>query len=151
MFNNKSEYIYKPIENNNDIIKPIPKYFTIDINELNLKNNLFISKKRHRKRGIFNCKIISNNLKIHLKYSSEIFYCLNKKKCLWIKTKEPSQINIEIINKYLDYTLNYYTNLLTKTIEEVKREEIKKIVAFYLTSYKKNWYFFFLFYVNKTS
>ena len=47
------------------------------------------------------------------------------------------QIIIETINKYLDYTLNYYSKLLTKTIEEEKREEIEKIVAFYLTSYKK--------------
>ena len=41
------------------------------------------------------------------------------------------------INNYLDFSLNYYSNLLTKTTEEGNREEIKNIVAFYLTSYKK--------------
>ena len=44
LFNNKIEYIYKPIKNDNDIIEPMPKDFTFDINELNLKNNLYISK-----------------------------------------------------------------------------------------------------------
>ena len=47
LFNNTIEYIYKPIKNDNDIIEPMPKDFTFDINELNLKNNLYISKKRY--------------------------------------------------------------------------------------------------------
>ena len=37
LFNNTIEYNYKPIKNDNDIIEPIPKDFTFDINELNLK------------------------------------------------------------------------------------------------------------------
>ena len=137
LFNNKIEYIYKDIKNDNDIIEPMPKDFTFDINELNLKNNLYISKNDIEKGALSIAKKISYKLKIHLKYSNEIFYCFNKKNCLWFKTKEPSQIIIETINNYLDFSLNYYSNLLTKTTEEGKREEIKNIVAFYLTSYKK--------------
>ena len=37
LFNNKIEYIYKDIKNDNDIIEPMPKDFTFDIHELNLK------------------------------------------------------------------------------------------------------------------
>jgi hypothetical protein len=44
LFNNKMEYIYKPIKNDNDIIELMPKDFTFDINELHLKNDLYISK-----------------------------------------------------------------------------------------------------------
>ena len=90
LFNNTIEYIYKPIKNDNDIIEPMPKDFTFDINELNLKNNLYISKNDIEKGALSIAKKNSNNLKIHLKYSNEIFYCFNKKNCLWIKTKEPS-------------------------------------------------------------
>ena len=75
LFNNKIEYIYKPIKNDNDIIEPMPKDFTFDINELNLKNNLYISKNDIEKGALSIAKKISYNLKIHLKYSNEIFYC----------------------------------------------------------------------------
>ena len=68
--NNKIEYIYKPIKNDNDIIEPIPKDFTFDMNEINLKNNLYISKNDIEKCALSIAKKISYNLKIHLKYSN---------------------------------------------------------------------------------
>ena len=37
LFDNKIEYIYKPIKNDNDIIDSMPEDFTFNINELNLK------------------------------------------------------------------------------------------------------------------
>ena len=79
LFNNKIEYIYKPTKNDTDIIEPMPKDFTCDINELNLKNNLFISENDIEKGALSIAKKISYNLKTHLKYSNEIFYCLIKK------------------------------------------------------------------------
>ena len=87
MFNNKIEYIYKPIKNDNDIIEPMPKDFTFDLHELNLKNNLYISKNDIEKGALSIAKKISNNLKIHLKYSNEIFYCLIKKIVYGLKQK----------------------------------------------------------------
>jgi len=54
----------------------MPKDFTFDINELNLKNNMFISKNDIEKRALSIAKK-SNDLKIHLKFSNEIFDCFN--------------------------------------------------------------------------
>ena len=76
LFNNTIEYIYKPIKNDNDTIEPMPKDFTFDINELNLKNNLYISKNDIEK-GALSIAKKSNDLKIHLKFSNEIFDCFN--------------------------------------------------------------------------
>jgi len=42
MFNNKINYIYKPIKNDNDIIKPLPKDFTYDTRRI--KANYYLRK-----------------------------------------------------------------------------------------------------------
>ena len=63
LFNNKIEYIYKDIKNDNDIIEPIPKDFTFDISELHLKNNLYISKNDIEKGALSIAKKISNEFK----------------------------------------------------------------------------------------
>ena len=65
----------------------MPKDFTFDINELNLKNNLYISKNDIEKGALSIAKKISHNLKTHLKYSNEIFYCFNKKNVYGLKQK----------------------------------------------------------------
>jgi len=69
MFNNKIKYIYKPIKNNNDIIKPVPKDFTHDIRRI--KANYYIRKLQENYIDIFDmsdgtfskiiCLFYSNN------------------------------------------------------------------------------------------
>ena len=63
------------------------------------------------------------------------FYC--KKTCFWYKTKQPCQIVIETLHKYLDTSLKYYTDLLCEEKDETKRKELQENIKFYNNSYGK--------------
>jgi len=65
------------------------------------------------------------------------FYCFDKKTCLWYKTKQPCQIVIETLHKYLDTSLKYYTDLLCEEKDETKRKELQENIKFYNNSYGK--------------
>ena len=80
---------------------------------------------------------ISYDLRKHLKYSNDDFYCYDKQTCLWFKTKQPCKIVIETLHTYLDHSLKYYTDLLCEEKEETKRKELQDNIKFYSKSYGK--------------
>ena len=103
----------------------------------NMTFNPFLKKSDLEKGALCVAKVISNDLKNHLKFCNDLFYCFDDNTCLWFKTKQPCQIVIEILHKYLDTSLKYYTDLLCEEKDENKRKELQENIKFYNNSYGK--------------
>ena len=118
MFNNKIKYIYKPIKNNNDIIKPVPKDFTYDIRRI--KANYYIRKLQENYIDIFDmsdgtfskiiCLFYSNNFI----FQNEEIYIYYKNK--WIKN------NTHPIKSYIEEKLKVIYNLILNEFVQLKIE-----------------------------
>jgi hypothetical protein len=108
MFNNKINYIYKPIKNDNDIIKPLPKDFTYDTRRI--KANYYLRKIKNNHIDIFDmsdgtfskiiCLFYSNNF---IFQNEDLYIYYNNK---WVKN------NIHLIKSYIEDKLKEIYNII---------------------------------------
>lgn len=65
----------------------------------------FIKVEQLLKGALTVAEVISLKLERHLKWSNETWFMFYKKTNLWIETKEPSHLIIQIIHKHIDYSI----------------------------------------------
>ena len=88
-----------------------------DADKSNLYFNYFISIQKCQKGVLSIAECISPKLKRHLKWSNEKWFMFYKKINLWMETKEPSHLIVQMINKHIDYSIQI------KIIERNKTED----------------------------
>ena len=97
-----------------------------DSDKYNLYFNYYISLKKLLKGALSIAEKISPKLERHLKWSNNKWFMFYKKTNLWIETKEPSHIIVQMIHKHIDYSIEITLNKKKKVdFEDI--EEHKKI------------------------
>ena len=99
----------------------------------NLYFNYFIPLNKMTKGALTIAECICPKLERHLKWSNEKWFMFYKKTNLWIETKEPSHIIVQMIHKHIDYSIQI------KIIERAKCEddEQQKSITDEISKYSK--------------
>jgi len=99
----------------------------------NLYFNYFIPLNKMMKGALTIAECICPKLERHLKWSNEKWFMFYKKTNLWIETKEPSHIIVQMIHKHIDYSIQI------KIIERAKCEddEQQKSITDEISKYSK--------------
>jgi len=71
----------------------------------NLYFNYFITLNKMMKGALTIAECISPKLERHLKWSNDKWFMFYKKTNLWMETKEPSHIIVQMIHKHIDYSI----------------------------------------------
>jgi len=80
----------------------------------NLYFNYFIPLNKMTKGALTIAECISPKLERHLKWSNDKWFMFYKKTNLWMETKEPSHIIVQMIHKHIDYSIQIKINERTK-------------------------------------
>lgn len=115
-----------------------------DKEKYNLYFNYFISLQKMTKGALSIAETISPKLERHLKWSNDKWFMFYKTTNLWMETKEPSHIIIQMIHKHIDYSMTIKITERSKTddVEEQKRitDEIQKYSKMYSEVDKSGFY-----------
>jgi len=109
----------------------------------NLYFNYFIPLNKMTKGALTIAECISPKLERHLKWSNDKWFMFYKKTNLWMETKEPSHIIVQMIHKHIDYSIQIKINERTKTRNEdgcgnaVPTDEKQKSITDEITKYSK--------------
>jgi len=99
----------------------------------NIYFNYFITLNKMTKGALTIAESISPKLERHLKWSNEKWFMFYKKTNLWMETKEPSHIIIQMIHKHIDFSIQIKINERTKTDDA----EQQKMITDEITKYSK--------------
>ena len=95
-----------------------------DKEKYNLYFNYYISLDKMSKGALSIAEVISPKLERHLKWSNNNWFMFNKKTNLWMETKEPSHLIVQMIHKHIDYSIQIKISERSKTEDT---DELKKI------------------------
>jgi len=106
--------------------------------------NYFISTDKMAKGALTIAECISPKLERHLKWSNDTWFMFYNKTNLWMETKEPSHIIIQLIHKHIDYSIQIKISERNKTEDEAEQkritEELKKYTSMYSEVDKSGFY-----------
>ena len=91
--------------------------------------NYFIKTIDLTKGAMTTAVAISGKLDKHLKWSNEKWWMFYDKTNLWVETKEPSHLIVQMIHKHLDFSLKKKTEERAKCDPEEEAEKIKMLIA----------------------
>ena len=115
-----------------------------DADKYNLYFNYFISLQKMTKGALSIAECVSPKLERHLKWSNDKWFMFYKKSNLWMETKEPSHIIVQMIHKHIDFSIQTKINerIKTEDAEEQKSitEDIKKYSKMYSDVDKSGFY-----------
>lgn len=100
-------------------------------------DSYFIKVEHLSKGALTVAEIISSKLEKHLKWSNEKWFMFYKKTHLWVETKEPSHLIIQIIHQHIDYSIKIKINerIECGEDEDEKRNLITKDIETYAKMY----------------
>ena len=101
----------------------------------NLYFNYFITLNKMTKGALTIAECICPKLERHLKWSNEKWFMFYKKTNLWMETKEPSHIIVQMIHKHIDYSIQIKINERTKTEDAEQQKNITDEIAKYSKMY----------------
>jgi len=78
---------------------------------------------------------ISPKLERHLKWSNDKWFMFYKKSKLWMETKEPSHIIVQMIHKHIDYSIQIKINERNKTEDAEEQKSITNDIKTYSKMY----------------
>ena len=99
----------------------------------NLYFNYFIPLNKMSKGAMTIAECICPKLERHLKWSNEKWFMFYKKTNLWMETKEPSHIIVQMIHKHIDYSIQIKINERAKCEDA----EQQKMITDEITKYSK--------------
>ena len=99
--------------------------------------NYFIKIDQMMKGALAIAECISPKLERHLKWSNDKWFMFYKKTNLWIETKEPSHIVVQMIHKHIDYSIKIKIIERTKTEDTEEQKRITDDIKTYSTMYGK--------------
>ena len=100
------------------------KEYNKDKYKYNLYFNYFISTDKMLKGALTIAECISPKLERHLKWSNDKWFMFYKKTNLWMDTKEPSHIIVQMIHKHIDYSIQIKINERNKTDDPEHQKRI---------------------------
>ena len=101
----------------------------------NLYFNYFISTDKMLKGALTIAECISPKLERHLKWSNDKWFMFYKKTNLWMDTKEPSHIIVQMIHKHIDYSIQIKINERNKTDDPEHQKRITDDIKTYSKMY----------------
>jgi hypothetical protein len=106
-----------------------------DADKYNLYFNYFISIQKMNKGALSIAECISPKLERHLKWSNEKWFMFYKKTNLWMETKEPSHLIVQMIHKHIDYSIQIKINERNKTEDAETQKSITDDIKTYSKMY----------------
>ena len=106
-----------------------------DKDKYNLYFNYFISLDKLSKGALSIAEVISPKLERHLKWSNNKWFMFYKNTNLWIETKEPAHIIVQMIHKHIDYSIQMKINERSKTEDEAEQKRINQDIGHYAKAY----------------
>ena len=109
----------------------------------NLYFNYFIPLNNMTKGALTIAECISPKLERHLKWSNNNWFMFYKKTNLWIETKEPSHLIVQMIHKHIDYSIKIKINERSKAEDDEQKiitDEIAKYSKMYSEVDKSGFY-----------
>ena len=103
----------------------------------NLYFNYFITLNKMMKGALTIAECISPKLERHLKWSNDKWFMFYKKTNLWMETKEPSHIIVQMIHKHIDYSIQIKINERTKTEDAEQQKNITDEISKYSKMYSE--------------
>ena len=106
-----------------------------DREKYNLYFNYFIKLDKMTKGALSIAEVISPKLERHLKWSNDKWFMFYKKTNLWIETKEPSHLIVQMIHKHIDYSIQIKINERTRTEDAEEQKQITDDITKYSKMY----------------
>jgi len=106
-----------------------------DVDKYNLFFNYFISIPKMTKGALSIAECISPKLQRHLKWSNDKWFMFYKKTNLWMETKEPSHIIVQMIHKHIDFSIQIKINERNKTEDAEEQKSITNDIKTYSKMY----------------
>jgi hypothetical protein len=103
----------------------------------NLYFNYYISVEKMTKGALTIAECISPKLERHLKWSNDKWFMFYKKTNLWIETKEPSHIIVQMIHKHIDYSIQIKINERNKIEDTDQQKRITDDIKTYSKMYSE--------------
>jgi len=108
-----------------------------DKQKYDLYFNYYININKMTKGALTIAECISPKLERHLKWSNEKWFMFYKKTNLWIETKEPSHIIVQMIHKHIDYSIQIKINERAKCEDADQQKVITDEIAKYSKMYSE--------------
>jgi len=105
-----------------------------DKEKYNLYFNYYISLDKMSKGALSIAEVISPKLERHLKWSNH-WFMFYKKTNLWMETKEPSHLIVQMIHKHIDYSIQIKISERSKTEDTDEQKKITDEIAKYSKMY----------------
>ena len=102
----------------------------------NLYFNYFIPIDKMQKGALTIAEIINPKLERHLKWSNQKWFMFYKKTNLWMETKEPSHLIVQMIHKHIDYSIQIKIGERNRTEDDEEQKRITTDIAEYSKMYK---------------
>jgi len=99
----------------------------------------YININKMTKGALTIAECICPKLEKHLKWSNEKWFMFYKKTNLWMETKEPSYIIVQMIHKHIDYSIQIKINERTKTEDAEQQKAITDEIAKYSLNLYPYW------------
>ena len=106
-----------------------------DVDKYTLYFNYFISIQKMTKGALSIAECISPKLERHLKWSNEKWFMFYKKTNLWMETKEPSHLIVQMIHKHIDYSIQIKISERNKTEDAEEQKRITDDIKTYSKMY----------------
>ena len=103
----------------------------------NLYFNYFIPLNKMSKGALTIAECICPKLERHLKWSNEKWFMFYKKTNLWMETKEPSHIIVQMIHKHIDYSIQIKINERAKCEDAEQQKSITDEITKYSKMYSE--------------
>ena len=103
----------------------------------NLYFNYFIPLNKMTKGALTIAECICPKLERHLKWSNEKWFMFYKKTNLWMETKEPSHIIVQMIHKHIDYSIQIKINERAKCEDAEQQKSITDEITKYSKMYSE--------------
>jgi len=97
--------------------------------------SFFIKIEQLTKGALTVAEVISLKLEKHLKWSNEKWFMFYKKTNLWVETKEPSHLIVQIIHQHIDYSIKIKINERIECEDDERRSLITKDIEAYAKMY----------------
>ena len=106
-----------------------------EYNKMSAKDNYFITIESFIKGALTIAECIAPKLEQHLKWSNEKWFMFYHKSSLWMETKEPSHIIVQMIHKHIDYSIQVKIAERTKTEDTEQQKRITDDIQKYSLMY----------------
>jgi len=100
-----------------------------------MSDNYFITIEALIKGALTVAECIAPKLEQHLKWSNEKWFMFYHKSNLWMETKEPSHIIVQMIHKHIDYSIQVKIAERTKTEDTEQQKRITDDIQKYSLMY----------------